>query len=200
SRPTGDSRRIVRADADDSRSPPASPGRSTLMPSTVDVFVANEQRDVAVDEHRLLSLVRLAASEEDVDPRAEVTVLLVDRASMAAPKEQWPGEPGPTDVLAGAETAFSRLTQIRALHLQEQGRRTAKYAVAITEDPPRYVNPILLAVLALHVTGTALAAGLAIRVLGNAGELVATVVMTTILFVFAEAAPKTSALQHTASW
>jgi probable rRNA maturation factor len=66
----------------------------------VDVFVANEQNDVAVDEHRLVSLVRVAAAEEGVDPRAEVTVLLVERAAMASLKEKWLGESGPTDVLA----------------------------------------------------------------------------------------------------
>ncbi len=66
----------------------------------VEVFVANEQTDIAVDERRLISLVRLAALEEGVDPRAEVTVLLVERPAMASLKEKWLGEPGPTDVLA----------------------------------------------------------------------------------------------------
>jgi len=70
------------------------------MPVVIDVFVANEQSDVSLDEHRLVSLARLAASEEDVDPRAEVTVLLVERPAMASLKERWLGEPGPTDVLA----------------------------------------------------------------------------------------------------
>jgi magnesium and cobalt exporter, CNNM family len=103
-------------------------------------------------------------------------------------------------VLAGAETAFSKLTRVHALHLEETGRRFAKYCVSITEDPARYINPILLAMLATHVLGTALAAALAIRNLGDAGEWIATIVMTTVLFIFAEAAPKTSALQHTDSW
>jgi probable rRNA maturation factor len=66
----------------------------------IEVFVANEQSDVVVDERRLVSLMRLAATEEGVDPRAEVTVLLVERPAMASLKEKWLGEPGPTDVLA----------------------------------------------------------------------------------------------------
>jgi len=70
------------------------------MPVAIDVFVANEQSDVSLDEHRLVSLARLAAAEEDVDPRAEITVLLVERPAMASLKERWLGEPGPTDVLA----------------------------------------------------------------------------------------------------
>lgn len=70
------------------------------MAVAIDVFVANEQSDVPLDEHRLVSLARLAAAEEDVDARAEITILLVERPAMASLKERWLGEPGPTDVLA----------------------------------------------------------------------------------------------------
>jgi CBS domain containing-hemolysin-like protein len=103
-------------------------------------------------------------------------------------------------VFAGAETAYSKLTRVRALHLEEEGRRFAKYLVSITSDPARYINPILLAMLATHVLGTAIAATLAIKHFHEAGEWIATIVMTTVLFVFAEAVPKTSALQHTDAW
>lgn len=103
-------------------------------------------------------------------------------------------------VLAGAETAFSKLTRVHAIHLEEEGKRFARFAVSITEDPARYINPVLLAMLATHVLGTAIAASVAIRHLHEAGEWIATVVMTTVLFIFAEAAPKTSALQHTDAW
>ena len=103
-------------------------------------------------------------------------------------------------IFAAAETSFSRLTRVHALHLEEQGKRFAKFAAAITEDPPRYINPVLLATLTCHVLGSTLAATLAIRIFHDAGEWIATIAMTTVLFVFAEAAPKTSALQHTDSW
>ena len=71
-----------------------------VMSRIIDVFVANEQSDVSVDENRLVALARAAAAEEGVDPRAEITVLLVERAAMASLKEKWLGETGPTDVLA----------------------------------------------------------------------------------------------------
>lgn len=66
----------------------------------MDVFVANEQADLAVDEPRLISLARRAASDEGIDPRAELSVLLVDREAMASLKEKYLGEAGATDVLA----------------------------------------------------------------------------------------------------
>jgi CBS domain containing-hemolysin-like protein len=103
-------------------------------------------------------------------------------------------------ILAGAETAYSKLTAVRAMHLAEEGKRFAKYLVTITEDPARYINPVLLAMLATHVFSTALAATLAIKHFHEAGEWIATIVMTSVLFVFAEAAPKTSALQYTDAW
>jgi probable rRNA maturation factor len=70
------------------------------MTTPVDVFVANEQTDLELDERRLVSLIRVAADEEDVDPRAEISILLVERHAMASLKEKWLGEAGPTDVLA----------------------------------------------------------------------------------------------------
>jgi len=66
----------------------------------MDVFVANEQADVPVDELRLIALARHAAGDEGVDVRAELSVLLVDRGAMASLKEKYLGESGPTDVLA----------------------------------------------------------------------------------------------------
>lgn len=66
----------------------------------MDVFVANEQSDVDLDEERFIVLARAAGDEEGVDPTAELSVLLVDRPSMASLKEKYLGEAGPTDVLA----------------------------------------------------------------------------------------------------
>jgi probable rRNA maturation factor len=70
------------------------------MRRVMDVFVANEQGDVDLDESRLITLARRAAEEEGVDRRAELSILLVDRESMASLKEKYLGEAGPTDVLA----------------------------------------------------------------------------------------------------
>lgn len=70
------------------------------MTPHIDVFVANEQQDVELDELRIVSLARFVAEEEGIDPQAELSVLLVDRGSMAGLKEKYLSEEGPTDVLA----------------------------------------------------------------------------------------------------
>ncbi len=70
------------------------------MSNRIDVFVANEQQDVELDERRVVALARFAADEEGIDPQAELSVLFVDRESMSGLKEKYLSEEGPTDVLA----------------------------------------------------------------------------------------------------
>jgi CBS domain containing-hemolysin-like protein len=81
--------------------------------------------------------------------------------------------------------------------LQEEGRRGAGSLVKLAEDPPPYLNVVLLLMLLVHLAGTTIAAIVAIRAIGDLGEWVATVAMTLILFVFAEVVPKTYAVLHT---
>jgi probable rRNA maturation factor len=63
------------------------------------IEIANES-GVAVDEARLAALARHVLDEMRVHPLAELSVLLVDEATMADLHDRWLGEPGPTDVLA----------------------------------------------------------------------------------------------------
>jgi probable rRNA maturation factor len=55
---------------------------------------------VALDERGLVAVARYVLDELGVNPLAELSVLLVDTASMTTLHERWMGEPGPTDVLA----------------------------------------------------------------------------------------------------
>jgi CBS domain containing-hemolysin-like protein len=100
-------------------------------------------------------------------------------------------------LLAAAETAISRMSRVRAYHLQDEGRRGAKAVVRIAEEPARYLNVVLLLTLLVQLGGTTLAAVVAIRHLHQVGEWVATGVMTLLLFMFAEVTPKTFAVQQT---
>ena len=101
--------------------------------------------------------------------------------------------------MAASEAAVVRMTRVRAMALADEGRRGAHLLVRITQDPARYLNPVLFATLACHVIGTTLATAVAVRHLGNAGEWVASAVLTSILFVFAESMPKTFAILRTDS-
>ena len=63
------------------------------------IEIANES-GVEVDEADLAALARYVLDGMRMHPLAELSVLLVDRATMADLHERWMGEPGPTDVLA----------------------------------------------------------------------------------------------------
>ena len=99
--------------------------------------------------------------------------------------------------LAMAETSVTRMGRVKALHLDQEKKRGAGSLVKIVEDPAPYMNVILLLTLLTHITATVLATALALRRLDDAGETIAVVLMTMLIFVFAELTPKTYAVQFT---
>ena len=100
-------------------------------------------------------------------------------------------------LMAASETAITRMNRVRAYRLKEEGRRGAASLVKIAESPAPYLNVVLLLTLLAQIGGTTIATSLAVRLLHGAGEIVATIVMTLLLFVFAEVTPKTYAIQQT---
>ncbi|MDP9242042.1 MAG: hemolysin family protein, partial [Actinomycetota bacterium] len=104
---------------------------------------------------------------------------------------------GVVAVMAASEVAITRMNRVRAYRLAEEGRRGAASLVKIAENPAPYLNVVLLLTLLATIGGTTIATSLAVRRLHGAGEIVATVVMTLLLFVFAEVTPKTFAIQQT---
>jgi CBS domain containing-hemolysin-like protein len=100
--------------------------------------------------------------------------------------------------LGAAETSLTRMGRIRAMHLAEEGRRGAGALVRLVENPPRFLNLVLLLVLVVQFFATALATSVAERLIGGGiGVAVAATAMTLLTFIFAEVAPKTFAVQHT---
>ncbi|MGV9597294.1 rRNA maturation RNase YbeY [Streptosporangium sandarakinum] len=60
----------------------------------------NNESGVEVDEGLLVSLAGHVLERMDINPLAELSILIVDEEAMAVLHEQWMGEPGPTDVLS----------------------------------------------------------------------------------------------------
>lgn len=99
--------------------------------------------------------------------------------------------------LAMAETAISRMSRVKALHLAQDKKKGAESLLKVVEDPAPYLNIVLLLTLLSHISATVIATGLAIRRFDQAGEALAAVIMTVVIFVFAELAPKTYSVQFT---
>jgi CBS domain containing-hemolysin-like protein len=102
-----------------------------------------------------------------------------------------------TGFFAGSETAITRMSRVRAFRLREEGRRGAAPLVRIVENPAPYLNVILFLTLLFTIGGSTIATGFAVRHFHRAGEVVATILMTLLLFIFAEVTPKTFAIQRT---
>jgi CBS domain containing-hemolysin-like protein len=100
-------------------------------------------------------------------------------------------------LMAASETAIIRMNRVRAYHLAEEGRRGAPSLSKIVENPPPYLNVVLLLTMLSTIGGTTVATDLAVRHFHSGGEIVATVIMTLLLFIFAEVTPKTFAVQQT---
>ena len=100
-------------------------------------------------------------------------------------------------IMAASEVAITRMNRVRAYRLHEEERRGSGSLVRIVEHPAKYLNVILLLTLLSHLGGMTIATVVAVRVVGNWGELVATFAMTILLFVLAEVSPKTYVIQHT---
>ncbi|MFN8050542.1 MAG: hemolysin family protein [Acidimicrobiales bacterium] len=100
-------------------------------------------------------------------------------------------------VIAVAETAITRISRSRAAALEEQGHKRAHLVVQIVGNFERSLNAVYFVALAAQTVQAALTGVVAERVFGTWGVVIATIVNVLIVFVIAEAAPKTWALQHT---
>ncbi len=99
-------------------------------------------------------------------------------------------------LLALAETSLVRVSRVRAIALAEEGRRGAERLAQLVERPERFLNPVLLLVLVCHLVAATLVGVLAERTFGPAGVAVAIVFEIVVIFVVAEAVPKTFAVLH----
>ena len=100
-------------------------------------------------------------------------------------------------VLAMSETAFTRMSRVRALALEEEGRRRATRLARLLERPERTLNSLLLVILVCQLVSANLIGVLLEQNLGTIGFVVGIVVEIAVFFVFFEVVPKTFAIQHT---
>jgi CBS domain containing-hemolysin-like protein len=99
-------------------------------------------------------------------------------------------------LLALAEASLTRMSRVRALSLEEEGRRNAGILVRLESDPPRYLNSVYLAVMLVQNGSAILVAFLAERTFGGVGIAVASFAFTLLYFVVVEAMSKTFGVLH----
>jgi putative hemolysin len=100
-------------------------------------------------------------------------------------------------VLALAETSITRMSRSRAAALAQKDPKGGGRVLRIVENLERDLNSIYLSVNIVQTIQSALVGVLAASLFGPLGVVVGIVLNVLVLFVIAEAAPKTWALQHT---
>jgi len=97
---------------------------------------------------------------------------------------------------SGSETALMTLNRYRLRHLAKSGHRGARLAARLLERPDRLIGLILLGNNFVNILASALSTVIALRLWGEPGIAIATGLLTLVILIFAEVAPKTLATLH----
>ena len=98
--------------------------------------------------------------------------------------------------LALAETGLTRTSRVKAVALEEQGKRGAPALLRLMEHPERTLNPVLFLLLLCNTVAATTPTRVAAHAFGPLGVAIATAFEVVVIFVVAEAMPKTWAVQH----
>lgn len=101
---------------------------------------------------------------------------------------------------AGAETALTACNRIRLHQLAEDGSKTAKRACDVLENYDRAIVVMLIATNICHTLAASVGALLFIDLIGDAGSVVSTILVTLLAFVFADTVPKNIAIARSDSF
>jgi putative hemolysin len=99
--------------------------------------------------------------------------------------------------LAAAEISLVSVNRYRVRSLREEGSRRAVILDDLLEQPNRFLSTILMLTLLVQVGASAIATNLALLFDLPLAAAIATGVMTFLIFIFSEMAPKTYATNNT---
>jgi Mg2+/Co2+ transporter CorB len=88
------------------------------------------------------------------------------------------------------------INRYRLKHLSNSGHRGARLAQKLLNKPDRLIGLILLGNNMVNILAASIATVIAIRQFGDNGIWISTLVMTVVVLIFAEVAPKTLAALH----
>ncbi|MGD9264980.1 MAG: HlyC/CorC family transporter [Lysobacterales bacterium] len=97
---------------------------------------------------------------------------------------------------SSSETGLMAINRYRLKHLANKGHRGARVTQKLLERPDRLIGLILLGNNMVNILAASIATVIAIRMFGDGGIWISTLVMTVVVLIFAEVAPKTMAALH----
>ena len=97
---------------------------------------------------------------------------------------------------SASETAYTSLNRARMKNMAHDGNRRAEKALALSEDYDKLLSGILVGNNIVNILSASLATVLFVNLIGAAGVSVSTAVMTVIVLLFGEIAPKSIAKEQ----
>jgi Mg2+/Co2+ transporter CorB len=97
---------------------------------------------------------------------------------------------------SGTETALMSINRYRLRHRARQGQRAARLAEALLTRPDRLIGLILLGNNFVNIFASSLVTVIALRVGGEGAIAIGAGLLTLVILIFAEVAPKTLAALH----
>jgi Mg2+/Co2+ transporter CorB len=94
---------------------------------------------------------------------------------------------------SASETALTASSRAAMLRLEKHGNRDASIVNRLMATRERLLGAILFANNVTNIAASTLATGILLAIFGKTGVIYATLVMTVLIFVFAEVLPKTAA-------
>ena len=93
-------------------------------------------------------------------------------------------------IFSSTETAYSSVNMIRLKQMAKSGNKKAKTAYTISKNFTAVITTILIGNNVVNILATSLATALLTDIFGTSGVALATAVMTILILVFGEIAPK----------
>jgi Mg2+/Co2+ transporter CorB len=97
---------------------------------------------------------------------------------------------------SSSETGLMSLNRYRLRHLEKQKHKGAIRVTKLLARPDRLIGLILIGNNLVNIAASAIATIIGLRLFGDIGVLIATIVLTLVILIFAEVTPKTLAALH----
>ena len=94
---------------------------------------------------------------------------------------------------SSSETGMMSLNRYRLKHMAKTGHRGARRAQSLLNRTDQLIGVVLIGNNFVNIFASAIATVIAIRIWGDAGIAIATVLLTIVILIFAEVTPKTLA-------
>jgi len=97
---------------------------------------------------------------------------------------------------SSSETAMMSLNRYKLRHMAKHQHKGAMRASLLLENPDRLIGVILIGNNFVNILASSIATVISIRLWGDSGILVSTLILTVVILIFAEVTPKTIAAMH----